>query len=771
MPNKPVVSRAAASFLVLATAMSAGVDLAHAQADAGSSDANWNDDIVVTANKREQSINDVGITVAVLGTEQLANRQISSLADIAGSVPSLSYTNTANGTPVFTLRGVGFYETSLGAYPTVSTYLDEVPLPFPTLATLTAFDLERIEVLKGPQGTLFGQNATGGAVNFIAAKPTRKFEAGLRVGYSRFDLFEGEAFVSGPLSDRLAARIAVKGADGGAWQRSSSRDDENGRTRYIAGRFQLAFEPSESLRFLLNVNGWKNKSDPVAPQFIGLQPQLPTLDPAVAAYPLSPERPRAADWSPNTEPRANNRLWQATLRADLDVADDITLTALTSYIEYRHRQTLDGDGMAPNNLDLPVNRGNIKSFSQELRLAQDGDELRWVIGANYGRDQVSDINTLDYSNSSAALAFGFGGSTYSNDQIMNNYAVFANAEYDLSPEFTVKGGARYTKAKRRASICNFDTSDTLLAGSFFYGLSKALSGVSSGPYTRGACFALDQNNGFAPGRLDDELNEDNISYRVGVDYRPSPNVLLYANISRAYKAGSFPSLSASTFEQYEPVVQERVQAYEGGFKFTALDGTLQLNGAAYYYDYKNKQLRSKIIDNVFGILDNLENIPKSVVKGVELEISVRPTRGLSIGIAYAYADAEVKEYVGVNAGGEAANFAHSQVPYAPKHQIGTNVDFEFPLSGGIDMQLGASLNVRSDTVAVVGGSSLYEIEDYALMDLRAGIASTDGRWLAQIWCKNIFNTYYWNNVVAGYDTVARYAGKPATYGITIGLAY
>lgn len=142
-------------------------------------------DIVVTANKREQRLNDVGITVAVLSGNALQRQQINSLADLANATPSLSFTNSANGTPVYTLRGVGFYETSLGAYPTVSTYVDEAPLPFPVLSSHSAYDLERVEVLKGPQGTLFGQNATGGAINYIAAKPTSELHAGANVSMSK----------------------------------------------------------------------------------------------------------------------------------------------------------------------------------------------------------------------------------------------------------------------------------------------------------------------------------------------------------------------------------------------------------------------------------------------------------------------------------------------------------------------------------------------------------------------------------------------------------
>ena len=161
-------------------------------------------EIIVTANKREENINRVGLSIAAVGQDALAERAIQSVADIAQAVPGLTYTNSANNTPIYTLRGVGFYDTSLGSYPTTSVYLDQVPLPFPILTTLTAFDLERIEVLKGPQGTLFGQNSTGGAINYIAAKPTSDLAAGVELSYGRFDSFVGSGYVSGPISARCA---------------------------------------------------------------------------------------------------------------------------------------------------------------------------------------------------------------------------------------------------------------------------------------------------------------------------------------------------------------------------------------------------------------------------------------------------------------------------------------------------------------------------------------------------------------------------------------
>ena len=170
-------------------------------------------DIVVTANKREQNLNDVGLSVTAIGGEALAERRITSVQDIAAAVPGLKFAESGAGTPIYTLRGIGFNEESLGVYPSVSVYTDEVPLPFPVLTLRAAFDLERVEVLKGPQGTLFGQNATGGAINYIAAKPTNELRYGADISYARFNYLNGNAFISGPMGDNAGFRLAVSAAD------------------------------------------------------------------------------------------------------------------------------------------------------------------------------------------------------------------------------------------------------------------------------------------------------------------------------------------------------------------------------------------------------------------------------------------------------------------------------------------------------------------------------------------------------------------------------
>lgn len=783
-----------ASITAIAFAGQAHAQTAVQPAEAGGEEQlQYADDIVVTANKREQRLNDVGITVSVLSGDALQARQINSLEDLANATPGLSFTNSANGTPVYTLRGVGFYETSLGAYPTVSTYVDEAPLPFPALSSHSAFDLERVEILKGPQGTLFGQNATGGAVNYIAAKPTDTLSAGGSLSYGRFNEIIGEGFISGPLSSTLSARLAgrIERADG--WQISNSRPgDRNGSVENYMGRLLVDFEPTETLRFKLNINGWKDKSDTQAPQYIALFPQAaPFVPPQLAAAQFSPERPQAADWTPGV-PRRNNSMWQAALRSEFDVTNDITLTSLTSYVDFKQRQGDEGDGLPLTTLDLVNNIGRIKSFSQELRLSNNSvSDFRWVVGGNYERSTVNQLVDLRFDDTSirglydVLFGYPFFSLSYSNEQKFRTYAGFANIEYDIG-QLTVKVGGRYTKSRINSAECGFDLSGSPInTGPLFY---DVLFQGALGPYN-GQCYQInntpDTYNGVPPGgsgQFIDTLVEDNFSWRAGLDYKPSDDVLLYANVAKGYKAGSYPTLSASLFSQYLPVTQESVLSYEAGFKATLLDRALQLNGAMFYYDYSDKQLRSKLVDPNFGILDTLQNIPKSDVKGFEIEMNIRPAQGLVINNTFTYLDATIKEFTGINSGGITSDFAGANVPYTPKYQIGSNIDYEFPISDSLKGSLGTSLNFRSGTVATIGGevnpagvtspvTTIFGIDDYVLVDLRAGIAAEDDSWRVSIWGKNVFNEYYWNNVVAAFDTIQRYAGKPATYGVSVSFRY
>ncbi len=754
------------------------------------------EEIVVTANKRSESINSVGMSVVALTGAALQDRQITSLQDLAQTVPSLSFTTSATNTPVFTLRGVGFYETSLAAYPTVSVYLDEVPLSFPALTKHSGFDLERVEVLKGPQGLLFGQNATGGAINYIAAKPTQQFEAGTDLTIGNYNSFSEEAFVSGPISNTLSARLSERVETSSGWQQSNSRPgDTNGGVRNYMGRLLLDFKPSDGVRLQLNVNGWIDDSEPQAPQLVGKNYQLPLVPADLQNAPFSPLTPRAADWVPDL-PFAHNRFAQGALRGDIDLTGTITLTSISSYSAYFQRQGTSGTGLPLLDSDIVQDLGSIHSFSQELRVANAVSErFRWVAGTNYERSTVDELTDIRYDNASSNYTYEqlYGYPIYSNeftaDQKMRNYAFFGNGEYDLLSNLAVKAGARYTDAERDANLCNANPLGTQVknTGAAIYDL---VLGGAQGPYLAGDCFGTNLTlPGLAPatiggvppnraGRFIDTLDESNISWRVGTDYKPNESTLLYVDVSKGWKAGSFPSLSASNISQYLPVRQESVLAYETGFKIAALNRLLQVNGSIFYYDYTDKQLRSKFVDPVFGVLDQLQNIPKSSVKGAELEVTARPVSGLTLSLSATYLDAVIEKFVGTNASGLTTDFAGAAIPYTPKYQAGANADYGFPLAPNLGGFLGGGVTYRSATNATIGGNvnptnafgevpTLFAIDAYALVDVRAGVNSLDGKWRVTLWGKNVLNKYYWDNVVQTYDTIGRYTGMPATYGINL----
>ncbi len=778
--------------------------------------------IVVTANKREQNLNDVGLTITAIGSEALKERRISSMEDIASVVPGLSFSSSTTNTPIFTLRGIGFQESSLGVYPAVSVYVDQIPLPFPILAAHSAFDLERVEVLKGPQGTLFGQNSTGGAINYVAAKPTSTWEAGGDISFGRFNTIEGNAYVSGPLGEKAGMRVALNGLNSDDWQKSISRDDTNGHKSYVAGRLILEAEPSEGIKLQFNANGWIDKSQPQAQQLISVNPQNPIDGSAatarITASPFAPDNARAADWTGmvidpgtgviltpeafggapgngvggyvagtgrrvNFEPVSDRKLWQVALRADIAIGADLTLTSLTSYTDYDQKQRVDMDGNALVTFDLDKNNGFIRTFNQELRLANDSaSSVRWLLGANYEDSTTFEDQSLRYfdnSNHSPGLNW-INQSGVTNRQDIKNYAVFGNLEFDLTEQLTLKAAGRYTNSTIDSSICSYTTPtgrvETLFGG----------AGINGTCFT----FAADFTNG-PP--ITGKLKEDNISWRFGVDYKATPDLLLYANVSRGYKAGSFPSLSVASYLGMLPVTQESVTAYEGGFKASLADRTVQINAAAFYYDYKDKQIRGKLLDATFGGLDALINIPKSRIYGAEADITVRPVEGLTINGAVTYLNSKITENPPLarrnNIYAQVDNFIGDPLPFTPKWSGVVNVDYRRQIQSGGSVFLGASVNARSRSDAAIGanripfpysatsftrpglGGNVFNIKGYATVDGRIGYEAADESWKVMLWGKNIFDKYYWTTVIPSNDSQARFAGMPATYGITMGFAF
>ncbi|GHH23997.1 TonB-dependent receptor [Sphingomonas glacialis] len=762
-------------------------------------------DIIVTANKREESLNRVGLSVTAISGDALAARKITSAQDIAAVVPGLKYSESGTSTPIYTLRGVGFNESSLGVYPSVSVYTDEVPLPFPVLTLHSAYDLQRLEALKGPQGTLFGENATGGAINYITNKPTAETRIGADLSYGRFNEIDGNAYISGAVTDTVNARLAITGSHRDGWQTSYTRpNDRNGAVEYIAARFSTSWEPTSALRFLLSVNGWKDTSEPQAAQLIAIRPQQPAnVQPVVQNYPFSPQTPTAADWSTGFyRPSSNRRFVQGSLRADLDLGTFATLTSLTSYLYFDQRLSSDEDGTSALVADLTPSPGNIRSFYQELRLANASKtNFRWVVGANYEKSRTFEDQTLRFLDGSSSNpgTLGINSTGSQVTQRLRNYAAFANVQYDLSTKLTLKAGGRYTNTQNRADLCGTANGDGKVAA-LFNALGGLLGTVPFTPIGPGGCYVLNFQG--VPGdHFTNTLAEHNFSWIGGVDYHVTSDTLLYANVSRGYKAGSYPTLSASSFSEYIPVKQESVTSYEAGVKTALADRRIRLNAAVFYYDYKDKQVRGKIVDPVFDVLDTLLNVPKSRIYGAEADLTLRPVRELTVQGNLTYLNSKVltnsgTPFVGPTAYGNSCtgpggapascNFTGSELPFTPKWSYSAGVDYRHSMDNQSAITAGVNLRGQTSSITTLGGRDIafrdlpsdrhitttnrpFVIPSYATVDAQLGFELPGGKTKVTLWGKNVLDKYYITNANHYLDNTVRFVGLPATYGITLSI--
>ena len=729
--------------------------------------------IIVTATKRNEAINDVPMSITAQTGEQLLAAGVTSADDLGKVVPGFTFTQSAYSTPVYSLRGIGFYNYDIASTPTVTVYQDEFPLPFSSMTRGVAFDLERVEVLKGPQGLLFGSNSTGGAVNFIAARPTSDFRAGADASYGRFDEIEVGGFLSGPLGQGAGARIAVRHEKSGDWQQSLTRDDENGGRELTQVRALLDADVGDRFRAQFGVNAFWDNSDVPAAQLIQINPLIPPfVNPALLGQPIAGDS-READWTAGTQPKRDDRMYQATARFDYDISSAVTLTSLTSYADYEQDDRVDPDGTALRLADT-IDLGSIKAFFQEVRLSGDlGSRGRWIVGANYEKNKVQETQILNASDASGFRFFNlvFGVPTpddtpISSLQKFENKAVFANIDYDFSNQLTGHAGIRYTHTRDRFTGCTGNSAN----GSLAMGLGIILRGDPTA-FGDPVCTQLDAN--LVPGEPTlDTLKEDNVSWRVGLDFKPNADTLLYANVSRGYKAGAFPLIPATSFEQYRPVTQESITAYEVGFKLSPAP-RIQLNGAVFHYDYRDKQVLGSVVltPDIFGPLNQLVNIPKSKVQGAELQVDLRPVRGLVVSGGVTYVHSRIGDFTNFDPFGLLVNFEGEPFPNTPKWQVNASADYQTSLTQGIDGFIGANLSARSKTNGALGEYEILEIDGYSLVDLRAGVASADDRWRFTLWGRNVFDKYYWTNAYKIADISARFAGMPATYGATLSFRY
>lgn len=718
------------------------------------------EEIVVTAQKRNESINDVGMSINAVTGDQLQALGVTDTSELTRVVPGFNFNLTAHGNPVYTLRGVGYQDSSLAASPTVTVYVDEVPIPFSGQTLGASMDLERVEVLKGPQGTLFGGNSTGGAINYIAAKPTDQFSAGTNLSFGRFSTVDASGFLSGPISDTFKARAAVRVVNGDDWQQNYMRNDSLGATDQLMGRLLADWQPTDALKVSFNVNAWRDRSDSPAPQLIQkTQSGIAPFDPEFLAQPFAPSEARAADWDPDTSFERDNDYWQGSARIDYQLSQTLTLTSITSYQDYNRYVPVDLDGTSQH-VFLATSSGSVSTFFQELRVSGAMGDVNWIVGANYQADDIEESSLVDFAESTQFYLGPKVDST--NDQETESKAIYASFDYEIVPSLTVLGGIRYTDYTREFSGCTRDTGDGFPAAAF--------NGLFASGAVPGGCLTLDSN--FQSGLFNDTLEEDNISWRAGLNYTVNDDILLYANVSKGYKSGSYQTLAAATQAQLEPVTQESLLAYETGFKATLLDRTLQLNGAVFYYDYKDKQIRGIISIPVFGSGEALINVPKSNITGFELSATWRPIAGLTIAPGVTLVDSEIDDdLIGLTPDSTVGNFRGEKFPNTPKWSGNVDLEYRWAFNDSLEGFFGTNVAYQGKTNGGFGELETYEIKEHTVVDLRVGVEGDGGRWGASLWGRNVTDEYYWTTATRASDAGTRFASLPATYGIALSYRY
>ncbi len=767
------------------------------------------EEVTVTAQKREQSVNDVPIAISAYGGDMVENLGVRSAEDLTKLTPGLEVSTSGGvGTKVWTIRGVGFSDYSTSASSTVGVYVDEIAIPYPVMSTGTFFDVERIEVVKGPQGDLYGRNTTAGQVNIVSRMPTNELAAGVKLGYGRYETLDAEGYISGPFSDRVRGRLAFAATNSGqGWQESLSRPgDKLGKIDRKAVRGILDMDVTDTMQAMVKAYYNKDDSDNIAPTaFDGRDVGLPfaTLHggPFNTAGELeqfvifSDGDSNKADWTNGPDdalrPRRDNKLRGAALRLSWDIGD-MQLVSVSGYDKFDRTEANDWDGTAL--LDSSnINVTDIESFSQEVRLSGKNERLNWVAGVYYSDDSMDE----DYNYYFGEGRFGINQLNTQYEQKTDAIAAFGHLEYRFTDRVEGVLGLRYTSEDRKWTGCTYDATPTDIAVPglpLFVFLNNIINGpgvitpnglLNDGFNTpNGLPAVVDlQPNGCGTfndivgtpgagqyGVFSRKISADEPMWKVGLNFRPADDVLLFTSISHGFKSGGFNGANSNTHLQLVPYKIEQLTAYEVGAKTRLANGTMQLNGSVFFYDYKDKQEREPAVTPV-GNISGVSNIPKSEIYGAEIEWLWRATEALTFNTGISLLHTKITEWNPVDDLASAfpvtvrRDASGLELPNAPKFSGNFEVAYAIAL-GRYSLTPVVDVIHRGKTTGDIQREN-YRAK-YTLTDFRLTLAEAEkDTWSAQAWVRNVFDKdYYVSGQTGGNFTYARTMGLPRTYGVT-----
>jgi iron complex outermembrane recepter protein len=726
------------------------------------------EEIVVTAQKREQNLQDVPVSVTALSSEALANNRIADFADLTRAASSLTVTQaTSSPNNSIILRGIGTFAFSIGVEPSVAVIVDDLPVVQQAQAFDSLGDVQRIEVLKGPQGTLFGKNASAGVVNIVTKDPSSAISGSVAFTAATDDDYRAEASLSGPFGDNGSGYRV-----GGFYHsyKGNVRNLTTGRTlndlEAFGLRAKIKLVLSDNLDFTLNGSYGKTTQDGTANTIRFINPLgTPRVlgNPALALVPsLIGITPGEANYNArvDAEGATDNKTGTISGKFVLDLGD-VNLISVTGYQDWKYNFQNDVDNTDLNVIGTTPSSGIVQSgpyhsrlFTQELRVVSTGrGPLKYVAGLFF-----ADAKTDRAFNRGPALLASWDATATS-----KSIGLFAQLDYTLPTNTTISGGLRYNNEKVGVRF------DNLLAS------ATPNTCATGNPLCRGS-------------------NTDGVvTWKGTISQELAPQIMAYVSIAKGYKgfaydvssgfnparvnaalAGTAPGLNG-----VGPVKAEKSTSYELGFKSRFLDNRLQLNVTGFTTDYNNFQAQSAVVIN--GALQNvLNNVGKLKTKGVEVEFSAKPSEWLRLDASAAYTDAKMTSFLGaqgyagqpataancttVGTGGNAGlcafqNRSGAQLPNSPKFKFNLGATGEVPF--GDDNKAIITLNYQrqSDVNFDLLGNPLLTQKAYGIFN--AGIGAEVGPFRATVFVNNLFNKHYAGGLADNFGTLGGNGANPA----------
>lgn len=735
------------------------------------------EEIMVTATKRAQSAQSVPITISAFGGEQLKELGVSDVVDVAANVPNVQV-NYGLGNNFFNIRGQGINEFVANLDSPVAVHVDEVYQSKGFMTGMVLFDVERVEVLKGPQGDLFGRNTTGGAVNFITRKPEAEFGAGGTVGYGNYNTFKAEGYVTGALSDNMNGRLSGYVINQGTgFYKNLLRGDTEGRVKEWALRGQLEGEFGETTilasfhygqdRSQLHPYEGVGNTDPatggLCAQYLNgtvsgadancLRGLDLIFNPGAATIDQFPGDDDPYTVRNNLTFEVRNRSLGGQIRIDHDLGSSI-FTSISAYERFDQDQREDSD-------ESPIDSVQVfwytefDQFTQEFRLTSDFDDANWsyVLGAFYEHDNLDNGDYL-----TAYLPFN-GLNNYSKyNQKVDAVSGFFHAEFQVSNSLRMISGVRYTRE-----------TTTLLGGTFAgQGLAN-FEGGEERPEIIGAALSHSSlfTGSFDPNRSDSRTDE-NVSFKSGVQWEPNEDIMIYANVSTGFRSGGYSVAFATTQTQLAKLAPETITAYEIGFKSDLMDNSLRINGAIFNYDIRDAQIDVDVQSVPVPITVNAGRVRTT---GAELDITWAPVEGLEITSGLGWLDTEIREISDEvrNNFDLGAELEGNRPAFSPKWTYNGRVRYQTAVTDDLNLVLSTDWNWRSEAFLEVNNQPSNLRPAYWIVNARASLESYNGNWRISIWGKNITGTNYvtYLNDLPAFGWLLRGYGDPTTYGLSV----